>query len=120
MSPIPSPQVSVDSTTSGDSLSSSDSHPFDHSSPSSSDDDIPWRMLLLSDIYVPCQSVYTRYPLPHTLLASSNFVKPSSFTQAVKDPNWRATVTTEFDALLRNATWSLVPYTSTMNIVGSK
>ena len=116
----PSPQIPVDSAASGDPLSSSDSHPSDHSSPSSSDDDIPRRMLPLSDIYARCQPVSTRYPLPRALIASSNFVEPSSFTQAVKDPNWRVVMAIEFDALLRNATWSLVPRTPSMNIVGSK
>ncbi|XP_042387869.1 scopoletin glucosyltransferase-like [Zingiber officinale] len=39
---------------------------------------------------------------------------------ANKDPNWRNAMAIEFDALLRNGTWNLVPRTPSMNVVGSK
>ena len=54
-----------------------------------------------------------RYPLPSALLAKSTDVvscpKPTCYTLAVKDPNWRAAMNLEFDALLKNQTWVLVP-----------
>lgn len=34
---------------------------------------------------------------------------PTSAREALKDPNWRATMQVEFDALLHNRTWTLVP-----------
>jgi histone deacetylase 1/2 len=33
---------------------------------------------------------------------------PASYKQALKDPNWHAAMLDEFNALLRNNTWSLV------------
>jgi hypothetical protein len=34
-------------------------------------------------------------------------LEPTSYTQTVSDPNWRASTGAEFDALLANGTWSL-------------
>lgn len=54
--------------------------------------------------------VTTRYPLPQGLVTiCSNDVEPTSFTQATKDPKWRAAMEDEFNALIRNGTWQLVP-----------
>ena len=54
-----------------------------------------------------------RYPLLSALLAKSTDVvscpKPTCYTLAVKDPNWRAAMNLEFDALLKNQTWVLFP-----------
>ena len=41
-------------------------------------------------------------------------------TQALKDPKWRRAMSEEYDALVRNGTWELVPSDSIHNIVGCK
>ena len=41
-------------------------------------------------------------------------------TQALKYPKWRRAMTEEYDALVRNGTWELVPSDSIHNIVGCK
>ncbi|WKA12632.1 hypothetical protein VitviT2T_029998 [Vitis vinifera] len=40
--------------------------------------------------------------------------------QALTDPKWRQAMNDEFDALVRNGTWKLVPSTSMQNLVGCK
>lgn len=44
----------------------------------------------------------TLHPIPST-------VEPTTHTQALKDPQWRSAMDLEFNALLKNATWELVP-----------
>ncbi|XP_073131625.1 uncharacterized protein [Henckelia pumila] len=46
--------------------------------------------------------------------------EPTSHTLALKDPHWRAAMSEEFDALLRNVTWDLVPSDMAQNVVGCK
>ncbi|BBH09856.1 transposable element gene [Prunus dulcis] len=63
------------------------------------------------------------HSLPHALSADCSdpmSFEPTSFTQASKYSHWQAAMQDEYDALLRNQTWSLVPATSSMNIVGCK
>jgi hypothetical protein len=45
---------------------------------------------------------------------------PTSFTLASKQLEWRHAMNEEFDALLQNGTWDLVPPSPTMNIIGCK
>ncbi|RVW40389.1 Retrovirus-related Pol polyprotein from transposon RE2 [Vitis vinifera] len=47
-------------------------------------------------------------------------LEPTTVTQALKDPKWRQAMSAEFDALLRNETWDLVPSHPTQNLVGCK
>ena len=65
-----------------------------------------------------------KYPLPHALLADGIDVnisaEPTCYTSAMKDPKWRAIMNLEFDALLKNQTWELVPSHLAWNIVGCK
>ena len=56
----------------------------------------------------------------HTQLASSPNSEPTSVTQALKDPHWRKSMSEEYDALVRNGTWELVPPTDITNIVSCK
>ena len=44
----------------------------------------------------------TNHPIPTTLV-------PSTVTQAQKDPLWRKAMDSEFNALLQNGTWELIP-----------
>jgi len=55
------------------------------------------------------------------LIAGTNyFTEPTCYTQAIKDPNWHQAMNLEFDALLKNKTWKLVPSIEAENIVGCK
>lgn len=47
-------------------------------------------------------------------------LEPSTVTQALKIPHWRKACSEEFDALLKNGTWTLVPRDTTINLVGCK
>lgn len=46
-----------------------------------------------------------RYRLPHTLSISLSTDEPTCFTQANRKPEWRAAMTEEINALLKNQTW---------------
>jgi hypothetical protein len=63
-----------------------------------------------------------KYPLPRAYTASlvCNEIEPTSYTQAAKDVKWRAAMAEEFNALIKTGTWTLVPKTSSMNVVGAK
>ena len=45
---------------------------------------------------------------------------PKSYKSALLDPNWAAAMKDEYDALLQNNTWQLVPRPSNTNIVSGK
>jgi hypothetical protein len=45
---------------------------------------------------------------------------PSSYRQALKDPNWHAAMLDEFNALIQNDTWSLIPCPAGANVVTGK
>jgi histone deacetylase 1/2 len=55
----------------------------------------------------------------YALLTTTSSIpsEPSSFTQAIKNPQWKNAMADEFNALLTNRTWSLVPYHKGMNVV---
>jgi len=63
-----------------------------------------------------------KYPPPQALTATiaAHEDEPTCYSQASKNPEWRAAMNNEFDALLKNGTWSLVPFSPQMNVVGSK
>lgn len=63
-----------------------------------------------------------RYPLPQALLveSTSNVMEPTCHSSAIKDSNWREAMNVEFDALLKNQTWTLVPTSSATNVAGCK
>jgi hypothetical protein len=65
-----------------------------------------------------------RYPLPKALLAiaqsSTSEFEPTCFTTATKSHTWRQAMNLEFDALLKNQTWTLVPSHHSQNIIGCK
>uniref|UniRef100_A0A2N9I5M9 Reverse transcriptase Ty1/copia-type domain-containing protein n=1 Tax=Fagus sylvatica TaxID=28930 RepID=A0A2N9I5M9_FAGSY len=50
----------------------------------------------------------------------SGLTEPTCFTTASKNPKWRQAMNSEFDALLKNHTWSLVPPNSSQNQIGCK
>uniref|UniRef100_A0A2N9IJ52 Uncharacterized protein n=1 Tax=Fagus sylvatica TaxID=28930 RepID=A0A2N9IJ52_FAGSY len=62
-----------------------------------------------------------KWPFRHALhvtAPSPLMEEPTSFTLASKQPEWRHAMNEEFDALLQNDTWDLVPPSPTMNIMG--
>lgn len=63
-----------------------------------------------------------RYSIPQALLAEadSSAIEPTCYTSAIKDENWHKVMNVEFDALLKNQTWKLVPSSSAQNIIGCK
>ncbi|XP_041025484.1 uncharacterized mitochondrial protein AtMg00820-like [Juglans microcarpa x Juglans regia] len=69
-----------------------------------------------------CTNGTIRYPFPKALIAETDslMVEPSCYTNAAKHPQWRHAMNQEFDALLRNGTWILVPPTDARNVIGSK
>ena len=56
----------------------------------------------------------------HTHKQTSQNTTPTSISQALKDQNWRHTMSEEYDALVRNGTWELVPPDDSSNMVGCK
>ena len=60
-----------------------------------------------------------RYPVLSALLddGTASIVEPTCFTTTVKDSNWRAAMNFEFDALLKNQTWDLVPPHTAHNVI---
>ena len=58
---------------------------------------------------------------PKAFLSLSDTSEPSCYTQAVKDPKWRQAMLDEYDAMVKNKTWTLVPPSSSCaNLVGTK
>ena len=45
----------------------------------------------------------------HIQLSKPLDLEPTTPTQALKDPKWRKAMSEEYDALVRNGTWELVP-----------
>jgi hypothetical protein len=61
-----------------------------------------------------------RYPLPRALLAKSALIELTCFSPAVKVSEWWTAMQVEFNALLKNQTWSLVLPSAANNVVGCK
>lgn len=57
-------------------------------------------------------------------LANSNsfleFATPSSVIQALKHAHWCIAMSEEFNALMKNSTWTIVPPTFSQNVIGCK
>lgn len=50
----------------------------------------------------------------------SDVVEPASLTKALTNPNWKQAMQEEYDALLRNKTWTLVPAHVGRNVIDSR
>ncbi|KAI5347766.1 hypothetical protein L3X38_000653 [Prunus dulcis] len=61
-----------------------------------------------------------KYPISRAVLTVIETAKPTCYTQASKHEIWRATMVDEINALLKNNTWTLVPPSSSQNLVGCK
>lgn len=55
----------------------------------------------------------------HMTLIDADHTKPN-FSIANKSSTWRATMVKELDTWIRNKTWTLVPQTPDMTVVGCK
>jgi hypothetical protein len=68
----------------------------------------------MNNIYKP-KSLFmvTKHPLPSS-------VEPTSVTQALTNPQWRAAMSSELTALMRHDTWHLVSPPKGCNIIGCK
>ncbi|GJY44007.1 putative RNA-directed DNA polymerase [Tanacetum coccineum] len=56
----------------------------------------------------------------HATVLPTTITEPTSFTVANNSPEWRQAMKAEYDALMKNGTWSLVPRASTTNVVDGK
>jgi hypothetical protein len=54
------------------------------------------------------------------LSATSTSPVPSNYRSALADPNWRAAMADEYQALVANGTWKLVPRPPGVNVVSGK
>ncbi|XP_078439867.1 uncharacterized protein LOC144710079 [Wolffia australiana] len=111
--PIPSPNQNC-SSPSPASVPRNVSHP----SPSSTSPDAampPRPLRSLRDIYARTMPLDS----PCVNLTTSP-VKPSSFRATAADPAWCAAMRAEYDALLHNSTWTLVPPPRNARILGCK
>jgi hypothetical protein len=61
-----------------------------------------------------------RNPLPRALLLEAALLEPTCFSNVVKVSEWHNAMQVEFNALLKNRTWSFVPPQATKNVVGCK
>ncbi|GKD60170.1 putative RNA-directed DNA polymerase [Tanacetum coccineum] len=56
----------------------------------------------------------------HATVLFTTITEPTSFTVANNSPEWCQAMKEEYDALVKNGTWSLVPHTSNTNVVDGK
>ncbi|BFG40530.1 hypothetical protein CerSpe_268040 [Prunus speciosa] len=54
------------------------------------------------------------------VIMDTKCIEPTSFSQAMKQEEWRHAMAQEFNALQRNGTWQLVPFQSHMNLLPNK
>ena len=57
---------------------------------------------------------------PNMLLLCEHISEPTTVSEALSSPDWKKAMEAEFQALIRNDTWELVPYTDDMNVVTNK
>nr|GEY44007.1 hypothetical protein [Tanacetum cinerariifolium] len=56
----------------------------------------------------------------HATVLPTTITKPTSFTVANNSPEWRQAMKEQYDALMKNKTWSLVPHAFNTNVVDGK
>nr|KYP62479.1 Retrovirus-related Pol polyprotein from transposon TNT 1-94 [Cajanus cajan] len=64
------------------------------------------------------KSGIVRPKLHPTLLLTTT--EPTSLKQALSSPSWKTAMSLEYDALIKNQTWTLVPLPSNRTVVGCK
>ncbi|KAH9697122.1 retrovirus-related pol polyprotein from transposon RE2 [Citrus sinensis] len=78
----------------------------------------------------PPKSIISTHPMitrakagifkPKAFLTAHNSLEPSNVDEALSDSKWKAAMQDEFDALIRNKTWSLVQMNPEYKLVGCK
>ncbi|OMO97681.1 Reverse transcriptase, RNA-dependent DNA polymerase [Corchorus capsularis] len=67
-----------------------------------------------NNIFKPKQGyIVSKHTLPE-------LTEPSCVSQAIKKPEWREAMTAEFNSLVNNGIWTLVPPCTSQNVVGNK
>ena len=54
------------------------------------------------------------------LLVCDDTTEPATVQEALSHPEWKKVMHAEFQALIKNKTWDLVPYSEDMNVVTNK
>jgi len=62
--------------------------------------------------------VYTDGTIRYSLFSSTG--EPHAVEEAINDPQWKEAMQTEYDALIKNKTWHLIPPQKGINVIGSK
>ena len=62
--------------------------------------------------------VYTDGTIRYSLFSSTG--EPHDVEEAINDPQWKEAMQTEYDALIKNKTWHLIPPQKGINVIGSK
>lgn len=57
---------------------------------------------------------------PKAFLSAHNNLEPSTTEEALSDPKWKKAMQAEYNALIKNNTWNLVPMSSELKLVGCK
>lgn len=57
---------------------------------------------------------------PKAFLTSHNNLKPSTISEALFDPKWKPAMQLEYNALLKNNTWTIMPMTHAHKLIGYK
>ena len=66
-----------------------------------------------NDIFKPKQ-------FPNMSFLCENSIEPTTVQEALFHPEWKKAMEAEFQALMKNDTWDLVPYTKDMNVMTNK
>lgn len=109
-SPTPNPPLPTPTLTSPHSHQNSHPPPLNPPPPSH-----PMTTRAKNNIHKPIQKLTL-----HTQLSTPIALEPTTVTQALKDPQCRRAMSEEYDALVRNGTWELVPADPSHNVVGCK
>ena len=85
---------------------------------SSPDSTPPRKTKILTDFYKQTQPI-TKHPLPECLITqSNNHFESTSHIKALQNPEWTKPMEEEILALHHNHTWTLVPKSLNMNVIG--
>lgn len=96
------------------STSPTNSHPSSNTSSSSPSPPPPYGIITRSknSIFKPIQK------LNLLIQVSYSSSEPSTVSQTLQIPHWWATIKVEYQALLSNNNWILIPFDCTQNVVG--
>jgi histone deacetylase 1/2 len=67
-----------------------------------------------------CLATQTASSSTNTIPVTEPKHEPKTVNQALRDPDWKLAMTAEYEALMKQGTWSLVPPSASQKLVGSK